>query len=58
MNGFLGTIILVTLLTAVVVAAIDDTELERHKDLITQCEEGLPRNQSCVLIAVKDEGNE
>ena len=41
-------------------ATITHHELMPSKSikLITACESKLPRNQKCVLIAVKDEGNE
>ena len=32
--------------------------LNAQAELITTCESKLPRDQKCVLIAVKDEGNE
>ena len=54
MEGFIGAIIFSLLLLFIGSGIVGIQSMKHSNKLIAECEAELPRNQSCVLIAVPE----
>jgi len=54
--GELLSVVIGMIVSAFVIAMITGSDLEEHREwqaLIIQCESSIPRNETCVLVAVR-----